>query len=101
MSSVDYARVYLHDPARYDAMVSAEDIDGALPALLAEARRISAMAGVDLRGSNAMCCAPTTATRASRRPPQGCGFFFGEAMVEEVRAHGWSRVPECTGVWVG
>jgi ubiquinone/menaquinone biosynthesis C-methylase UbiE len=31
----------------------------------------------------------------------GMGFFFGEAMVERVRANQWSRVPECTGVWVG
>lgn len=26
-------------------------------------------------------------------------FFFGDAMGDRVRAAGWSRVPECTGVW--
>jgi SAM-dependent methyltransferase len=31
----------------------------------------------------------------------GMGFFFGEAMVAKVRAQGWSRVPECTGAWIG
>jgi ubiquinone/menaquinone biosynthesis C-methylase UbiE len=27
------------------------------------------------------------------------GFFFGPQKAELVRAHGWARVPECTGVW--
>ena len=36
MGAVDHAAIYLRDPARYDAMVSAEDCDGALPALLAD-----------------------------------------------------------------
>ena len=26
-------------------------------------------------------------------------FFFGDAMGDRVRDAGWSRVPECTGVW--
>jgi len=30
-----------------------------------------------------------------------CGFFFGEATAARVRAEGWSRVPECTGLWAG
>lgn len=33
---MDYERIYREEPARYDAMVSAEDCDGALPALVAE-----------------------------------------------------------------
>lgn len=234
MSSVDYARVYLHDPARYDAMVSAEDVDGALPALLAEVApglrggralelgvgtgRITRMllrAGATVRGcefaapmlavaherlraegfpdasmdlsvgdayaadfgdgwadlaiagwvfGHALSWHPddwearitralTTMRRALKpggrlvvletlgtgctepspspklavyqqwlestwglrrhvlrtdygyasvdEAAAGMGFFFGEAMVERVRAHGWSRVPECTGAWVG
>jgi ubiquinone/menaquinone biosynthesis C-methylase UbiE len=28
-----------------------------------------------------------------------CGFFFGAAFGERVRAEGWARVPEHTGVW--
>jgi len=28
------------------------------------------------------------------------GFFFGARVVDAVRAHGWARVPEWTGVWV-
>lgn len=32
---MDYARIYREEPERYDAMVRAEDCDGALPALLA------------------------------------------------------------------
>ncbi len=28
-----------------------------------------------------------------------CTFFFGEEMAERVRANGWQRVPEFTGVW--
>lgn len=28
-----------------------------------------------------------------------CSFFFGEEMAERVRANGWSRVPEFTGLW--
>lgn len=28
-----------------------------------------------------------------------CGFFFGEDFAARVRAEGWSRVPECTGMW--
>ncbi len=32
---------------------------------------------------------------------ESMGFFFGEGMVERIRAEGWSRVPECTGAWVG
>lgn len=27
------------------------------------------------------------------------GFFFGEPFAARVRAHGWARVPECTGIW--
>jgi ubiquinone/menaquinone biosynthesis C-methylase UbiE len=27
------------------------------------------------------------------------GFFFGDAFAEQVRREGWSRVPECTGLW--
>jgi ubiquinone/menaquinone biosynthesis C-methylase UbiE len=27
------------------------------------------------------------------------GFFFGDAFAERVRREGWSRVPECTGLW--
>ena len=27
------------------------------------------------------------------------GSFFGEAFAARVRAEGWSRVPECTGIW--
>lgn len=27
------------------------------------------------------------------------GFFFGEAFAARVRANGWARVPECTGIW--
>ncbi len=27
------------------------------------------------------------------------GFFFGDEFAERVRAHGWTRVPECTGLW--
>jgi ubiquinone/menaquinone biosynthesis C-methylase UbiE len=26
-------------------------------------------------------------------------FFFGEAFAERVRANGWARIPECTGLW--
>jgi ubiquinone/menaquinone biosynthesis C-methylase UbiE len=26
-------------------------------------------------------------------------FFFGDEWAERIRAHGWSRVPECTGLW--
>lgn len=29
------------------------------------------------------------------------GFFFGEAFGARVRAQGWTRVPECTGIWAG
>ena len=29
-----------------------------------------------------------------------CGFFFGEEFAARVRTQGWSRVPECTGIWV-
>ncbi len=35
---------------------------------------------------------PETAARAT-------GFFFGEAFAHRVREHGWSRIPECTGIW--
>lgn len=28
-----------------------------------------------------------------------CGFFFGDAYADTIRAHGWSRVPEWTGLW--
>ncbi len=28
-----------------------------------------------------------------------CGAFFGEEMTAQVRANGWSRVPEWTGIW--
>lgn len=27
------------------------------------------------------------------------GFFFGDAFGDRVRREGWSRVPECTGIW--
>jgi ubiquinone/menaquinone biosynthesis C-methylase UbiE len=27
------------------------------------------------------------------------GFFFGAGFAERVRQEGWSRVPECTGLW--
>lgn len=27
------------------------------------------------------------------------GFFFGDGFAEKVRKRGWSRVPECTGLW--
>ncbi|HWN66515.1 MAG TPA: class I SAM-dependent methyltransferase [Haliangium sp.] len=27
------------------------------------------------------------------------GFFFGEAFAARVREQGWTRVPECTGIW--
>lgn len=27
------------------------------------------------------------------------GFFFGDAFAARVRREGWSRVPECTGLW--
>ena len=27
------------------------------------------------------------------------GFFFGPAFAERVRREGWTRVPECTGIW--
>ncbi|MEM9565714.1 MAG: class I SAM-dependent methyltransferase [Actinomycetota bacterium] len=27
------------------------------------------------------------------------GDFFGSAFAETVRANGWSRIPECTGIW--
>ncbi len=26
-------------------------------------------------------------------------FFFGDEMVEKIRANGWARLPEWTGVW--
>jgi hypothetical protein len=29
------------------------------------------------------------------------GFFFGAGFAERVRAEGWTRVPECTGIWRG
>lgn len=234
MSSVDHAQIYLRDPERYDAMVSAEDCEGALPALLSRiapdlqgghalevgvgtgrVTRMLLRAGATVRGceyaapmlavahrrllaegfaadameltvgdaytadfddawadlavagwvfGHALRWHPddwqeriTHSLTAMRRalkpggrlvvietlgtgfteptPPPGLigyqqwlesrwglvrheirtdyrfasvaeaaaamGFFFGEAMVEKVRAHGWSRVPECTGVWVG
>lgn len=28
------------------------------------------------------------------------GEFFGEALVTKIRAQAWSRVPECTGLWI-
>jgi ubiquinone/menaquinone biosynthesis C-methylase UbiE len=28
-----------------------------------------------------------------------CGFFFGQELAARVRANGWTRVPEWTGVW--
>jgi ubiquinone/menaquinone biosynthesis C-methylase UbiE len=234
MGTVDYAQVYLHDPERYDAMVAAEDCDGALPALLAaiaplpdgaralelgvgtgRVTRMLLRAGASVRGceyaapmlavararlraegyadarldltvgdayaltfgaawadlavagwvfGHAVSWHPADwqsrvghALTAMRRalhpggrlvvietlgtgsaepaPPPGLiayqhwlesewgftrhairtdyryasveaaaagmGFFFGEAMVAKVRANQWSRVPECTGVWVG
>jgi ubiquinone/menaquinone biosynthesis C-methylase UbiE len=33
------------------------------------------------------------------RAAELCGFFFGAEMAERVRANGWRRVPEFTGVW--
>lgn len=33
------------------------------------------------------------------RAAELCGAFFGEGMEAQVRANGWSRVPEFTGVW--
>lgn len=33
------------------------------------------------------------------RAAELCGFFFGEEMAAQVRANGWSRVPEWTGLW--
>lgn len=27
------------------------------------------------------------------------GAFFGPSFADQVRRHGWSRVPECTGLW--
>lgn len=33
------------------------------------------------------------------RAAELCSFFFGEEMAERVRANGWSRVPEFTGLW--
>jgi len=27
------------------------------------------------------------------------GFFFGDAFARRVRREGWSRIPECTGLW--
>jgi hypothetical protein len=27
------------------------------------------------------------------------GELFGDALVAEIRAASWSRVPECTGLW--
>lgn len=27
------------------------------------------------------------------------GFFFGQALADKIRANGWSRVPECAGIW--
>jgi SAM-dependent methyltransferase len=29
------------------------------------------------------------------------GFFFGAAFGARVRAQGWMRIPECTGIWAG
>jgi hypothetical protein len=29
-----------------------------------------------------------------------CGWFFGEAMAATIRARGWARVPEWTGLFV-
>jgi len=26
-------------------------------------------------------------------------FFFGDEWADRIRSHGWSRVPECTGLW--
>ncbi|MDB4930207.1 MAG: Transcriptional regulator, ArsR family / Methyltransferase fusion [Myxococcaceae bacterium] len=234
MGTVDYAQVYLRDPDRYDAMVSAEDHDGALPALLAavaplpvgaralelgvgtgRVTRLLLRAGASVRGceqaapmlavararlraegysddrldlvvgdayaldfdaswadlavagwvfGHAVSWHPDdwpsrighalTAMRRALKPggrlvvietlgtgctepapppgliayqawlerewgltrhtirtdyqyesveaaAAGMGFFFGDAMVERVRANHWSRVPECTGVWVG
>lgn len=234
MSAVDYAQVYLHDPDRYDAMVSAEDCDGALPALLADVApalrggralelgvgtgrltRMLLRAGATVRGcevaapmldlararlraegfaddaldlvvgdayasdfgdgwadlaiagwvfGHAVSWHPDdwparvgralatmrralkpggrivvietlgTGTEVPAPSPklrsfqswlesewnlaprvlrtdyqfasveaaaEGMGFFFGDAMVERVRDRGWSRVPECTGAWVG
>lgn len=30
-----------------------------------------------------------------------CGSFFGAPLVEKIRAGGWARVPECTGIFSG
>lgn len=37
--------------------------------------------------------------RSVERAAELCGFFFGAEMTERVRANGWSRVPEFTGIW--
>ncbi len=34
------------------------------------------------------------------RAAELCSFFFGEEMAQRVRANGWRRVPEFTGLWV-
>jgi ubiquinone/menaquinone biosynthesis C-methylase UbiE len=36
---------------------------------------------------------------SAERAAELCGFFFGVEMAETVRARGWRRVPEWTGVW--
>jgi ubiquinone/menaquinone biosynthesis C-methylase UbiE len=33
------------------------------------------------------------------RAAELCSFFFGAEMAEKVRARGWQRVPEWTGIW--
>ncbi|HEY4718334.1 MAG TPA: hypothetical protein VIH14_04915, partial [Anaerolineales bacterium] len=33
------------------------------------------------------------------RAAELCGFFFGEPLAARVKANGWQRVPEWTGVW--
>ena len=30
---------------------------------------------------------------------ESCGFFFGAEFADRIRDHGWTRVPEWTGIW--
>lgn len=34
-----------------------------------------------------------------RTAAETLGFFFGPALAERIRAQGWARVPEVTGIW--
>jgi ubiquinone/menaquinone biosynthesis C-methylase UbiE len=43
---------------------------------------------------------PTDYSFESAEAAAAClGGFFGESMADRIRAHGWARVPEFTGVW--